>query len=250
MLEKATKLCDAPFGQLATYDGEFFRYVAVRGDAHLVKEQMARGPMPASLGINWPRLVGGEDIVHIADVLDTDLYRSGHAAARRFVDRAEGRSLLSVALRREGALQGVLGVYRQEPRPFSDKQIALLQNFAAQAVVAMENARLLTETRAALEQQTATAEVLQVINTSPGDLAPVFKAILEKAHNLCEADLGVLRTFDGEAFPLVAICGHDRHIVEQLEQLSPIRIFGLLNPIVRGERVVHVADVRKTATYR
>ena len=121
MLEKATKLCGAPYGQMATYDGEFFRYVAVRGDAPLVEEQMARGPMLATLGINWPRIVGGEDVVHIADVMDTDLYRSGHAAARRFVDGADGRSLLSVALRKEGVLQGALGVYRQEPRPFSDK---------------------------------------------------------------------------------------------------------------------------------
>ena len=244
MLEKALVLCEAACGQMATFDGEFFEFVALKGDANWI-DRHPLGRLPPSRGLTWPRIARGEPFVHIVDALDMAGYRSGEDGVRDAVV-ARGRTFLTIALRREQALFGALTVYRQEVRPFTDKQIALLQNFAAQAVIAMENARLITETREALEQQTATAEVLQVINSSPGDLAPVFDAILEKAHSLCDIAQGKLELYDGERFRAVAVRGLSDEFAEMLRQGAPAADNPATRQLIEGSRFTHILDLAET----
>jgi GAF domain-containing protein len=169
MLEKAMRLCEAAFGILLDYDGRDFREAASYGVPETARDFLAR-PIPPTPGGALEDLLRGETVVHVADLTDTDAYRAGDASRRYMGDQLGARTAAWVALRKDATLLGVFVIYRTEVRPFTDKQIALLQNFAAQAVIAMENVRLITETREALEQQTATAEVLQVINSSPGEL--------------------------------------------------------------------------------
>ncbi len=251
MLEKALRLCEASFGVLCTYDKTSFRAAALRGVPAAYAKFLMAGPLRPGPGNGLTRVAAGEKVVHVVDLAAEDVYRSGETLRRALVDLGGARSALTMALLKDELLLGAFIIYRREVRAFTDKQIALLQNFAAQAVIAMENARLITETREALEQQTATAEVLQVINSSPGDLTPVFDAMLEKALQLCGAAFGHLATYDGERFHRVAVKGEPQ-LVEYVRRRGPFqpRPDGTLGRIVRGENVVYIEDVLQSEEYR
>ena len=161
------------------------------------------------------------------------------------------RTFVAVGLRKENVLLGMITVYREEVRPFSGKQIGLLQNFAEQAVIAIENARLINETREALDQQTATAEVLQVINSSPGNLGPVFDAMLEKATRLCAASFGILLNYDGQRFRHAALRGIPPAYAKFMQEHPPV--YGpdsAPGRLLGGEDLVHVLDMMDTDLYR
>src|SRR6266496_1446202 len=244
ILEKAHSLCGAPLGSLVLFDGRELRAVATRGYSKEY-DALARQGGPPHIVPAFELLLAGERVVQVPDARAA---AADTAIARAAIEMAGIRSMLFVPLQKDDGVLGYISAQRQEVRPFTSKQIALLQDFAAQAVIAMENARLITETREALEQQTATAEVLQVINSSPGDLAPVFEAMVEKAKRLCDAAHGALRIYDGEAFHIAAADG-DPHEVERLRRLGAIR-HGFFESMTKGESVVHITDVRDTDDYR
>src|SRR6266496_3863718 len=248
MLEKATRLCGAGFGSLWIYEGEQFRAAAVHAVPTALAEFVSE-PVPVAGSASLVYIVQGQCVVHVTDLAATELYHAGNPVRRAYVDLGGARTLLSVALRKDNALLGAFNVFRQEVRPFSKKEIALVQNFAAQAVIAIENARLITETREALEQQTATAEVLGVINSSPGNLAPVLDTMLEKALRLCEAEIGVLWSYDGELMHPTAIRSPSPEYAKFLREGGPRRPAGNQRPLLQGERFVQIDDLSASEGY-
>ena len=251
MLEKATQLCEAAFGILWLYDGEQFRAAAVHGVpaayAQITREPIR--PLPTNpLG----RMLRGERLIVSTDVADEEPYRTGDPVRRALVDLAGARSVIQIALVTDETFLGSLTVYRQEVRPFSEKQIALLQNFAAQAVIAMENARLLDELRQSLQQQTATADVLKVISRSTFDLQTVLDTLLTSAARLCQADHSFifLREGEGDAYRFAAGSGGVPEWIDFLKQQSIQPGRGTVAArAVLEKRTVHIPDVLADSEY-
>jgi PAS domain S-box-containing protein len=233
--ETAARLCGANDAGVTIREGEVYRFVATYGHEPEYWAAFHQRTIAPGRDSVVGRVALEGKVVQIADILaDPDFAVPETVASRR-------RTILGVPLLREGAMLGTISLTRKRVEPFTERQIELVCTFADQAVIAIENARLLTELQESLEQQTATAEVLQVINSSPGELQPVFEAILEKAHTHCDATRGSLMLFDGETFRGVAMHGYPQDRAEQLRRgfSSPVAA-----PLLAGEPFVHIADLR------
>ncbi|MGA8396998.1 MAG: GAF domain-containing protein, partial [Pseudolabrys sp.] len=247
MLESAVRICGAKFGNLLLVEGDAFRHVALHGAPQAYLEERRREPVIRPRpGSDLDRIRSTKQIVHVAD-----MQLEGPATAA-IVELAGARTFLNVPMLKDNELIGTIGIYRQEVRPFTDKQIELVKNFAAQAVIAIENARLLNELRQrtddlteSLEQQTATSEVLRIISSSPGDLEPVFEAMLQNSVRICEAGFGQMFLCEGDNVRLVAAVGVPTVLVEFDKQRGTFQPSpgGGLDGVMRTKQVVHIADL-------
>jgi GAF domain-containing protein len=253
ILANAIRLCDANFGTLNLFDKGDFPLAATHNLPKAYVDYRRQNPIiKTSDGHPLARIAVSKQVVQIADMKTEPLYLEKDPSHIAMVDLAGARTLFVVPMLKENELVGVITIFRREVRPFAEKQIELVQNFAAQAVIAIENARLLNELRQrtddlseALEQQTATSEVLRIISSSPGELEPVFEAMLENAVRICSATFGNLLLREGDSFRRVAMHNAPQALVEahQRQSLIPLNSAPVLKRLVRAKQVIHLADV-------
>jgi two-component system NtrC family sensor kinase len=246
ILERAMRLCEAEFGLLATYDGGQIRTVAARGVPQAFAEFRKNNPPDYGPGTGPARILAGERVVHIVDLESGDAYRAGDPNRRAVVDLGGARSVLLVPLLKNESVLGYIIVYRKEVRPYSDKQIVVLQNFADQAVIAIENARMFEEVQArtcdlteALTYQTGSSKILSVIASSPTDVGPALNAIVESACELCDAYDAVVVLKDGDYLRFSA---HHGPIPLKFEKL-PINRNWVTGRAVFDKVPIHIHDL-------
>jgi GAF domain-containing protein len=244
ILDRALRPCEAHVGVFWTYDGELMRASAIRGAPRAYVEFLQRGPhRPSHVQL---RLLGGtEGFVQIADLTHSEGYRNGEPLPRAAADLGGIRTLLVVPLRRHGAVLGTFGIYRQEVRPFTDRQIALVESFAAQAVIAMENARLFNKTKEALERQNASADILRTIASTPGDAGRSLKQIAETSARLFGAPSVSIQLVEDGKWADAYRLGDSAQRIRAAVPLASIRVGGRNMPgAVAGEnRQIHIPDL-------
>src|SRR5262249_15286224 len=257
MLANATRLCEANFGILFRYDGHVFRAEAFRDVtpdfADFLQRQTLRPDPRRALG----RLLETRGPIHIADMTAEPAYVERDAPRVAAVETAGACTFLAVPMLKEDTLLGAICIYRQEVRPFRQKQIALVTNFASQAVITIENARLLTEVRGrtkglseSWEQQTATADVLKVISRSTFKLQPVLDTLVESAARLCGAQNTVVWLRDGEVYPVAARYGMSPELEQNLKNQPIVAHRGsVAGRAILDRRAVHVPDVLADPEY-
>ncbi len=261
MLANAVRICGAKFGTLYRYDGETLHVAALHNAPREFAEARRQAPLRLSnktAGTALDRAIKTKKVVQIADVREEPAYRAD-PLRMKFLTMTGARSLLCVPILKDDEPIGVIAIYRQEVRPFSDQQIALVTNFAGQALIAIENTRLFSELRQrtddlteSLEQQTATSEVLQVISTSPGELKPVFESMLANATRICEAPFGNLFLCEGDDFRCVAV--HSKESYVEYYRRDPViagpDTAGIpLDRVRQSKQVLHIVDMRQDASY-
>ena len=253
MLENATRICDASYGVMFLCEGKGFRTAAMHNLPRAFAEERQRAALIEPIPIDpLARLAKTKKRVHIFDARTEAAYKRRFAPFVAAVEDGGVRTLLLTPLLREGELIGAFAIFRQEVRPFTGKQIELVDNFAAQAVIAIENTRLLNELRESLQQQTATANVLKVISSSAGELQPVFKTMLAKAVERCEASFGAMWLVDGEGYRTAAMHGDLPQAYVEQWRSGTLHLPKTDIPMVRAIRsrkTVHTPDMRKEKAY-
>jgi signal transduction histidine kinase len=257
MLNNALRICEARFGQLLLFDGTGFLPAELHNSPAGYGELFRNGPLIPGPHTALGRIIASKEVAHVADVMAGSTYAEGDPLRVATVDILQARTLLAVPMLKDTELVGAIIIYRQEVRPFSDRQIELVASFASQAVIAIENTRLLKELRKrtddlteSLEQQTATSEVLQVISSSPGELAPVFQKMLENATRVCGANFGVMNLWDGNNLNIAADYNVPAAFTASRQQrlISPHPQSGLAT-VLRTRQIVQIEDVRNSPAY-